>query len=243
MIFSLFKSKPTLKELIPEGFIDIHSHILPGIDDGAKNINESLELISELKELGFNKIIGTPHIYEGVHNNTNEDIESSFNELIKNDLKKIKVSYGAEYMLDMSIVKKASSNSLLCLKDSLVLVEMSYLSPPKLLFEILFELAHNGYTPVLAHPERYRFYHGSFKNYEKLKRYGCQFQLNLFSITDYYGKDVKLVSDKLLSSGFIDYVGSDIHKIKQIENFKSKVTISSINDIEKIIENTITVFN
>ena len=78
MIFNLLKSKPTLKELIPEGFVDIHSHILPGIDDGAKNIKESLELIEKMNEMGFSKIIGTPHTYPGLYENTNESIKKSF---------------------------------------------------------------------------------------------------------------------------------------------------------------------
>ena len=237
MIFNLFKSKPTLKELIPEGFVDIHSHILPGIDDGAKNIKESLKLISEIKKIGFSKIIGTPHVYEGVHNNTKESIKSSFDELNKNDLKKIKVSYGAEYMLNDSIIKKVANKSLLCLKDSFVLVEMSYIAPPRQLYEIIFELVHNGYIPIIAHPERYRFYHNNFKNYEKLKRYGCKFQLNLFSLTNYYGKDVMSVSEKLLKMEMIDYVGSDIHNIKQIINFNDMIRISSINKLEKSMEN------
>ena len=83
MIFNLFKAKPTLKELIPDGFVDIHSHILPGIDDGAKNIEESLSLIYQMKEMGFSKIIGTPHTYPGLYDNTNESIKSSFDLLKK----------------------------------------------------------------------------------------------------------------------------------------------------------------
>ena len=237
MIFNLFKSKPTLEKLIPEGFVDIHSHILPGIDDGAKNIDESISLISKMKKIGFSKIIGTPHVYEGVHNNTKESIESSFDELNKNDLKKVKVSYGAEYMLNDSIIKKAANKSLLCLKDSFVLVEMSYIAAPKQLYEIIFELIHNGYMPIIAHPERYRFYHNNFKNYEKLKKYGCKFQLNLFSLTNYYGKDVMSVSEKLLKMEMIDYVGSDIHNVKQINNFYDLVRISSISKLEKAMEN------
>ena len=237
MIFNLFKSKPTLEKLIPDGFVDIHSHILPGIDDGAKNIDESISLISKMKKIGFSKIIGTPHVYEGVHNNTKESIESSFDELNKNDLKKVKVSYGAEYMLNDSIIKKAANKSLLCLKDSFVLVEMSYIAAPKQLYEIIFELIHNGYMPIIAHPERYRFYHNNFKNYEKLKKYGCKFQLNLFSLTNYYGKDVMSVSEKLLKMEMIDYVGSDIHNVKQINNFYDLVRISSICKLEKAMEN------
>ena len=100
MIFNLFKSKPTLKDLIPEGFVDIHSHILPGIDDGAKNIEDSLVLISEMRELGFSKIIGTPHTYPGLHDNTKKTIKDSFEKLKNNKPDKIQLGYASEYMLD-----------------------------------------------------------------------------------------------------------------------------------------------
>ena len=90
MIFNLFKAKPTLKELIPNGFVDIHSHILPGIDDGAKNIEESIKLISEMKKMGFSKIIGTPHTFPGLYENTNETIKKSFEKISQKLITKIK---------------------------------------------------------------------------------------------------------------------------------------------------------
>ena len=89
MIFNLFKSKPSLKELIPNGFVDIHSHILPGIDDGAKDLKNSINLIEEMKKMGFSKIIGTPHTYNGLYNNTCDTIEKSFNKLNKNIKEKL----------------------------------------------------------------------------------------------------------------------------------------------------------
>ena len=139
MIFNLLKSKPTLKELIPERFVDIHSHILPGIDDGAKNIKESLELIEKMNEMGFSKIIGTPHTYKGLYENTTKTIESSYN-LIKNELDdSIHIKYASEYLIDETVVEKAKKNSLLTLKDNLVLIEMS-LFPPLLIAVHKFNL-------------------------------------------------------------------------------------------------------
>lgn len=109
-MFNLFKSKPTLKELIPKGFVDIHSHILPGIDDGAKDLHESIELIKKMKELGFSKIIGTPHTYSGLHENTKKSIENSFN-LIKRELDiSINIGYASEYLIDVTVVDKAKKN-------------------------------------------------------------------------------------------------------------------------------------
>ena len=236
MIFNLFKSKPTLKELIPKGFVDIHSHILPGIDDGAKDINESLELISEMKNLGFSKIIGTPHSYPGLYNNTTESIKKSFEKLKKDLPKNSSIDYASEYMLEKSIIEKARNNKLLCLKDNYILVEMSFISEPYGLYEIIYEIKVNGYTPVIAHPERYLFYK-SLRNYKKLKNYGCLFQANLLSITDYYGKHVRKKLDNLINAELIDFVGSDIHNINHINAFEHKVRSNKVKILENIINN------
>ena len=159
MIFNLFKSKPKLKELIPEGFVDIHSHILPGVDDGAKNVEESLELIRMIRSLGFSKIIGTPHTYPGLYNNTSDSIKKSYKKLKINLTENINIDYASEYMLEEGIIEKARNNKLLCLKDNYVLVEMSFISEPLGLYEIIYEIKVNGYIPILAHPERYCFLH------------------------------------------------------------------------------------
>ena len=235
-MFNIFNSKPTLAELIPKGFIDIHSHILPGIDDGAKNINESLSLISKMKEIGFSKIIGTPHTYEGVYNNTNETIINSFNVLKKELNTEIEIDYSSEYMLDNSLIEKLKNKTILCLKNNYILVEMSYISSPIDLYEILFQIQLNGYTPILAHPERYRFLHNNIKEYYKLKNAGCYFQINLLSITGYYGKDILRISNKLLKDKLVDYVGSDIHNQRHLDFFKRKVLTSEVGQLKKAIE-------
>ena len=231
MIFNLFKSKPTLKELIPEGFVDIHSHILPGIDDGAKNIDESLSLISEMRKLGFSKIIGTPHIYPGLHNNTNESIKKSFKKISG---KISGINYASEYMIDDSLIEKASKKQLLCLKDNYILIEMSFFSAPINLYETIFNLRINGYVPVLAHPERYRFLFDDFNQFFKLKKVGCKFQLNLLSLTGYYGKDVALIADKLLKNNMINYTGSDIHNIMHVNQFSKRVITKHTKSVVEI---------
>ena len=235
-MFNIFKKKPTLSELIPNGFVDIHSHVLPGIDDGAKDIEESIVLINKMKDLGFSKIIATPHTYQGVHDNTNETIKSSYDLLRKNINEEIEISYASEYMLDDSIYEKIQKKSLLELKNKHVLVEMSYISPPLNLYEIIFELQTSGYNTILAHPERYRFLHNNFNQYRKLKLAGCKFQINLLSTTGYYGPDIVKISDKLLKNNYIDYVGSDIHSKKHILRMNDKIKIKSIEVLNKCIE-------
>ena len=236
MIFNLFKSKPSLKELIPEGFVDIHSHILPGIDDGAKDVDESLILISKMKKLGFSKIIGTPHSYPALYDNDSDSIKNAYKKIKNDNIKDIELEYASEYMLEKSLIKKAKEKKLLCLKDSHVLVEMSYISEPTGLHEIIFELIINNYKPVIAHPERYPFYFNNFEKYYKLKKIGCLFQLNLLSSVGYYGKQVMKVADKMLKRDLIDYVGSDIHNHRHVKGFERNVYLSNINVLEKVIE-------
>lgn len=237
MIFNIFKSKPTLKELIPEGFVDIHSHILPGIDDGAKNINESISLISQMKEMGFSKVIGTPHTYPGLYENSTDTIKESF-DLLKKSLKEdISIDFASEYMIDTSLINRIREKSLLTLKDNYVLVEMNFISAPNNLYEILFELKLNGYKPIMAHPERYM--HLSNKEFFKLKKFECKFQLNLLSVSGYYNKEVVRKSDWLLKNEMINFVGSDIHSVKHIDFMKNKVKIKNIDLLEKAIKSNI----
>ena len=148
---------------------------------------------------------------------------------------RFKTSCASEYMLDDSIIKKAKEKELLCLKDNYVLVEMSYISAPINLYEIIYEICINGYIPVLAHPERYIFI-DNFKEYYKLKKFGCLFQLNLLSATGYYGNLVKIRTDELIEKKLIDFVGSDIHTLKHISSFDRKVQVNKLDLFEKAIE-------
>ena len=239
MIFNFFKSKPTLKELIPKGFIDIHSHILPGIDDGPKNSEESLELISEIKKLGFSKAIGTPHTYPRLYNNTNLTIENSYKQLTRLTEFEILIDYASEYMIDISLIKKAEEKSLLCLKENFVLVEMSFLSMPNNFYEIIFQIQTNGYKVILAHPERYSFMFRNYKDYFRLKDLGCKFQLNLLSLVGYYGKETLQTARKLINDGLIDYLGSDIHSKAHVKEFGKNVIIPESKKVIEISENNL----
>ncbi len=236
MIFNLFKSKPTLRELIPKGFVDIHSHILPGIDDGVKSLKESIELISQMKKIGFSKIIGTPHTYPGIYDNTNESIKKSFDLLKSMKINNIELDYASEYMLENSLIKKAKNKNLLCIKDNFVLVEMSFIAAPINLYEIIYEINVNGYTPILAHPERYLFYEEKIEKFNKLKRAGCKFQLNLLSTVGFYGKKVANRSNFLLKNKMIDYVGSDFHNVNNIKQVSKKIKINSTKELVEAIE-------
>jgi protein-tyrosine phosphatase len=240
-MFGLFKSKPVLKDLIPDNHVDIHSHLLPGIDDGAKTFEHTLKLVTALQGFGISQIITTPHVIKNIWDNTPEIIQGKKNttvvELQKNQIT-IPFATAAEYMMDDNFVKLIQTEQqLLVLKKNYVLVEMSYINAPIQLYSILFDLQVAGYIPVLAHPERYLFYHNNFEEYQKLKKSGCLFQLNLLSVVGYYGDEIAKIADKLLKNGLYDYVGSDVHHFNHIAAFDQKVKVKDLIPLKEVISN------
>ncbi len=232
-MFNIFtRNKPKLMDLIPKNFVDIHSHILPGIDDGPQEINESIDLINKMKEIGFSKIVATPHTYAGLYDNTNESICESFLEISSFFKENNFLGYASEYMLDYSIIEKANENKLLTIKNNFVLVEMSFISEPYNLFEIIFSLIMNKYIPIIAHPERYRFLHKDIKKFKKLRDMGCFFQLNMCSLTGYYGSDIVKFCDKLFDENLVDFMGSDFHSVNNFNEIKKVVKIKNIEKLE-----------
>jgi protein-tyrosine phosphatase len=234
------KHKVTLKDLIPDGHIDIHSHLLPGIDDGAQTIDDTLFLLDSLNNMGISNFITTPHIFSGFWDNTKEKIQAleiETNSNLKKHNTKTPVKAAAEYLMDDHFVSLFQKGEILTLKDNYVLVEMSYLNPPIQLFDIIFDLQVAGYKPVLAHPERYAFYHNDFDQYLKLKNAGCLFQLNLPSTVGYYGIEVTQAAEKLLKKGLIDFVGSDTHHKKHIESFDKKILLKDLQPLKEAIVN------
>ncbi|WP_333600048.1 tyrosine-protein phosphatase [Flavobacterium sp.] len=235
-----FKKKPFLRDLIPDDFIDIHSHLMPGIDDGAENIEDTSKLIKGLEKVGFKKFITTPHVMGEVWNNSRTQIEEKQHSTvaaltIPNIEPRFKAA--AEYMIDGEFKELFTREPLLTLKDNYVLVEISYLSPPIQLYDILFELQVAGYQPVLAHPERYNFYHHSLSDYKKLKKVGCLFQLNLLSAVGYYGERVSKISDVLIEKGLIDFLGSDVHHIRHLECLQKKIVLKNHEHFSSLFQN------
>lgn len=235
---SLFKTKPKLAALIPSNYVDIHSHVLPGIDDGAKTMEDTRFLLDGMAQLGFSKSITTPHTMGNVWDNTSETIKEAL-EAVQTHLQvpaqKLHLQSASEYFLDESLMKMISDKALLTLKENYVLVEMSYLNAPLQLYDFLFELQLKGYQLILAHPERYSFLHGKKKEYAKLKKAGCMFQLNLLATVGYYGKDVCEIADYLLKEDCYDFVGSDIHHAQHLASFDKKIKISNPKILEQVM--------
>jgi protein-tyrosine phosphatase len=232
-MFFFKKKEIPLTDFFSDTFVDIHSHLLPGIDDGAKDLDTSIALIEKMSSYGIKNFITTPHILGNLYPNTPEIIKNKLEEvrkeLLKRNITEVTINAAAEYMMDEQFSIILEKDELLTLKDNHVLVEMSYFNAPINLFETIFKIQLKGYKPILAHPERYNFYHNDFESYYKLKRAGCLFQLNLLSLTTHYGKSVKKIAEKLLKENMFDFVGTDahhqnhlnlLHKIKTKKNFK-----------------------
>jgi len=235
-----FRQKPYLSDLISDDYIDIHSHLLPSIDDGAKTIDNTISLIKGLEEIGFKKFITTPHVMAEVWNNSRVQIEKKYNKtIIEITIPKIEQQFkaAAEYMIDAQFSELFKKEPLLTLKENFVLVEMSYLNPPFKLHETLYDLQTAGYQPILAHPERYNFYQNSLNDYKKLKDMGCLFQLNLLSTVGYYGPNVAKATELLLKNGLIDFVGSDVHHQNHLESLKKRTIIKNHSSLTSIFKN------
>jgi len=236
-----FKKKIPLTDFFTDGFVDIHSHLLPGIDDGAKDMDTSIALLLKMASYGIKNFITTPHVLGSIYPNSSEVIKQKLaavkKELEKREIKDISIQAAAEYMLDGEFSALLDQKDILVLKDNYILVEMSYFSAPINLYELLFEIQLKGYKPVLAHPERYNFYHTDFKSYYKLKQAGCLFQLNLLSLTDQYGKGVQKTSEKLLKENLYDFVGTDTHHQNHLELLPKIGTKKTLEKIKHLLNN------
>jgi protein-tyrosine phosphatase len=193
---------------------DVHSHFIPGIDDGAQTIEDSVALIRTFYEAGYKKVITTPHIMSDAYRNTPEIILGGLEKvrvaLHENNIP-IAVEAAAEYYIDYDFEEKIESGKLLTFGKNYVLVELSFVNPPDNLKHVLFKLQTNGYKPVLAHPERYSFWHRDFEKYEEIRDKGVLLQLNINSLTGHYNMATKKVAEQMIEKNMIDFLGSDCH--------------------------------
>ena len=194
---------------------DMHSHLVPGIDDGAPDVATSLEMIRGLQEVGFQRFITTPHILWEMYPNTPETINSGLTELQKSiETAGISttVHAAAEYFLDEHFEEELKNKSpLLTIKDNMVLVEFSMVTARLQLHDVIFDIQMQNYHPIIAHPERYSYLHKKQQAFTELKNMGCLFQLNLLSLTGYYGKTVQALAEDLVKTGIYDFAGTDLH--------------------------------
>ncbi len=198
---------------------DIHSHLIPGIDDGAQVMEESLEIIEYFKSQGYQKLITTPHVMSDYYKNTPEIILSGLEKLkeaVKNAGIEIELQAAAEYYLDFEFEKKIEQKQLLSFGDNYILFELGFLSPPDSMNNSIFLMQTNGYRPVLAHPERYTYWYRDFEKYYELKEKGVLFQMNLNSLTGHYSIDTKKIAERMIDEDMIELIGSDCHNMNHV---------------------------
>ena len=205
----------------------MHSHLLPGIDDGSPDIMNSIRLIKGMMELGYTKLITTPHIMWDMYKNTPEVILEKLEQLraaVKAEGLAVEINAAAEYFLDDHVAGLLRNKEpLLTVSGKMVLVEFSLAQPSMSLKDILFEMQMQGYHPIIAHPERYIYLERNKEFYDELKDIGCLFQLNVLSLSNHYGKTVHEFGDvgdfstgerkgrhRCALHSFQDYVGDQL---------------------------------
>ena len=236
-MFKLF-SKSKSSTVIPDLSLlktDMHSHLLPGIDDGSPDIETSLTLIRGMMALGYTKLVTTPHIMWDMYKNTAEIILQKL-EVVRDAVKaeglNIEINAAAEYFLDDHVHGMVKNNEpLLTISGNKVLVEFSLAYPSHSLKEILFDMQMQNYQPVIAHPERYIYLENNKNFYEELRDIGCQFQLNLLSLGGYYGKSPQLLADHLIKKGYYDLIGTDLHGFRHLEALNNPAITSPMNKL------------
>ncbi|NAS12382.1 tyrosine-protein phosphatase [Poritiphilus flavus] len=245
-MFQIFAKKEYLVDHLSH-YVDMHNHILPGIDDGAKTAEDSIALIKGFGEFGISRFIATPHIMHNYYPNTRETIEGALatlqNELLKNDLKDVVIAAAAEHMIDDNFESILGKGQVMPMQKEYLLVEMSFLQPPINFDKALIKIAENHYYPILAHPERYVFLYQRQRKFQDYKERGMLFQLNLLSLGDYYGKQTTKMALKLLENGLIDYVASDVHNLHQLKTLKElSLPRKVLRQVLPLIRQTIEVF-
>ena len=213
--------------------------MLPGIDDGSPSPEVSLQLIEGMAALGYKKLITTPHVMWDMYRNTNEIIQSAYRGL-QAELKKagiaVELQAAAEYYLDEHFIQLLDSNTpLLTLKNKMVLIEFSFISSPFDLKDTLFKLQIKGYQPVLAHPERYVYLNSNKSFYDELKDAGCLFQLNLLSLSSYYGKGVSELAHYLVKKNYVTLLGTDLHHQRHLEALQN-ASSGMMSTIQRLLD-------
>ena len=199
---------------------DVHSHFIPGIDDGAQNLEQSMELLRAMHGLGYRKVITTPHSMADGYKNTPEIILGGLEKLRREVHAQgldIEVDAAAEYYLDHELEKRVTERQMLTFGDRLLLFELPFISEPQVMLSVIFQMQTQGYRPVLAHPERYAYWHNDLGKYERLKERGVLFQLNLVALSGAYGNKAKEVAERLIDLGAYELIGSDCHNMNHVE--------------------------
>lgn len=213
----LFKKEEILPAAELSGLkVDMHSHLIPGIDDGSKSIEDSIEMLRKFKSMGYKKVITTPHVMSDFYRNTPEIILGGMKD-VQQELKRqnidIEFEAAAEYYLDENLPSKVEDGSLLTFGNNYVLFELPFITEPPNFSSFIFELQTNGYKPILAHPERYGFWYKDFEKFRNVKDRGVDLQLNILSLVGHYGPEAQKIAEQLIDENLITFLASDCHNV------------------------------
>jgi protein-tyrosine phosphatase len=242
-MFQFFRKKKAVSqtERQSKGFgflgIDIHNHLVPGIDDGAPDASQSLLLMDGLCNLGFDKFICTPHTYQEIYPNTSESITAAhavLREAIASHSVQPPTKASSEYLADADLINRLRAKQVLPLPDNYLLVEFPFVMEPMDAEDLIFGICVNGYKPILAHPERYSYYYANPAKLERFKEMGASLQMNLLSSSGYYGKEVMEFTHQLLKKRLYDFAGTDLHHERHLRNL---VRLSENDKLMRLLEN------
>lgn len=219
-MFNFFKKKNAQEPVKLCFSTDIHCHLVPGVDDGAANAQVSADLIERMQNWGINRIFTSPHVAQHTFENTQESLDEALEQL-KSELTSrgndIRIDRSAEYRIDEYSLSQIKSGYAKTLPNNYIIVENSFIQEPWGLDQILFDIKVMGYKPIWAHPERYFYYHNKRNRYDDIHASGTLFQVNLLSLAGYYGKEEKIIADYLVDKGYVDFLGTDIHRMAHVD--------------------------
>jgi protein-tyrosine phosphatase len=202
--------------------VEFHSHLIFGVDDGCETIEQSIELLRDFEQLGMQKVITTPHVMSDFYKNSKDNIyplRDKIRQRLQEENINLEFEAAAEYMIDDGFEKKIADGNLLTFgkNGKHILIELPFMNEPPNLSSCLFELQIAGYTPILAHPERYLYYGNNREKYHELKERGILLQLNMLSVLGYYSKPVQEAAEYLVNNNLIDLLGSDTHHKRHMQ--------------------------
>jgi protein-tyrosine phosphatase len=239
-ILDFLRGKPEHMEALDLSWleVDMHSHLIPGIDDGSKSMEESLELIKRLSSYGLRKIITTPHIMSEYYKNTPEIISMGLEDLrkaVKAEGISIEIEAAAEYYMDEILLEKIKDGErLLTFGENYILVETGFINKPQMLLETMFQLEMSGYKPILAHPERYQYLLADKGLLGDLVDRKILFQVNLLSLTGFYSKPVKDFAESLLERDLVKFLGTDCHNVRYLDMLETLPKHKSYSQIKQV---------
>lgn len=239
-MFSIFTKKKFISDFIPNGYVDIHSHIIPGIDDGAKDLEDSKILLKTFEKLGIEKLYTTPHTSAHIWPNSAEKIIEGLQSLLPlastvNENMQIKAA--SEYLLDDSFLPRLTEGDVLTYANNYLLVEFSYLNVPMNFQQVFFEIQLQGYTPILAHPERYTYFFKQPEVFKELKKTGVKLQLNLLSLVGYYGPETQKMAETLLKLNLYDFTGTDLHHYQHCKAMFEPIKVKYVQGLKELMSN------